>query len=464
MKKLFIALGIAVSICSCQQNDNLQVDGDDGKIKLSPNEYISIAYDHPQEISEAQALKIVEGFASTNGRTRADGTSPTVTKKLYLDANLTRGASNQLSAVPIYEIALNYDDDKGFALVSGDERMPCVLAYSEKGEISDTIVNKGAAWMLKGATASLSYNVHKYEQLKDSLREKTLDKIAQKLNLESVTYDNVKELIVVQIGHEMRSINYINPTYGNLWKEIKPLINTTWNQNAPYNQALDPTSYPESIDYSYYGKNPVGCVGTAVSQIVAYYQVLSSAYGLNIFWDLVKANPSVSNYDNESIKQQVANVCKHVALGIGTSWSEAGGSANLGSAHSYLNGLGVTFDAGSNNQGYTMDVGRILASLDSYPMALPSFISGSAEPGTRSTGKSGGHCWILDGYQMRFRPTSARQILKTSDIYIHANFGWSGHEDGFYMVDKNSASLDFLTDYNGFFNQNLRVFPNIRRR
>lgn len=65
-----------------------------------------------------------------------------------------------------------------------------------------------------------------------------------------------------------------------------------------------------------------------------------------------------------------------------------------------------------------MDVGRDLESLEGYSLPQPVFVTGNAEAGSRSTG-GGGHCWLLDGYQMRRRPTTTRQILKTSDIYIH---------------------------------------------
>lgn len=463
MKRLILLLGIAASICSCQQNDELQVDGNDSKVKLSRNEYLSVAFDNPETVTEAQALEIVKGFISTNTNSRGvTNVSPSVTKKIYLNGSLSRSKSDNLPTVPVYEIALNTPEDKGFALVSGDERMPCVLAYSEKGEINDTVTNKGAALMLKEATASLVYNIGAYNQLKDSLREKTLQKIAENLGRKNVSFDDVKELIAVQDGAETRSVAYPNPSVGTLWKEVKPVIQTRWNQDSPYNNALDPTSYEEFQGIPYYDKNPVGCTGVAVAQIVAHFEVLSSAYGVNLIWSQLKASPTISRY-NAPLVEQVSNLCKHVAKGINTNWTASGGGASLKSASSYLNGLGVTFDTGSKYGGYSMDVGRVLESLDGYPLPQPVFVTGNAEAGSRSTG-GGGHCWLLDGYQMRRRPTTTRQILKTSDIYIHANFGWSGHEDGYYMVDKNSASLDFKTSGNGFYNTNLKIFPYIRKK
>lgn len=43
-------------------------------------------------------------------------------------------------------------------------------------------------------------------------------------------------------------------------------------------------------------------------------------------------------------------------------------------------------------------------------------------------------------------------------------FGWGGNEDGFYMVDRNTTSLTFETIWNGHYNQNLKIYPNVRRK
>lgn len=51
-----------------------------------------------------------------------------------------------------------------------------------------------------------------------------------------------------------------------------------------------------------------------------------------------------------------------------------------------------------------------------------------------------------------------------TDTYIHANFGWSGREDGYYMVDRNTTNLDFETSNNGHYNQDLKLYPNVRKK
>ena len=113
-----------------------------------------------------------------------------------------------------------------------------------------------------------------------------------------------------------------------------------------------------------------------------------------------------------------------------------------------------------------MDAAIIIASLD---RGCPVLITGDEEPSeTRSSGnKNGGHCWILDGYQVRTRstPTKLKAMIKSHDVYVHANFGWKGYASGYYMVDRNETSLSFDTrPVEGHYNQRLRLFPMVKRK
>ena len=257
---------------------------------------------------------MVSKFSTTDNSTRAVAANPTIVKKFSL-SSYSNGKQ-----IPLYEVSLNEGDDAGYAIVSGDERVPGVIAYVEHGSLNDTLTNKGAAMMLKEAQRSLISKV-------------------------------------------------------------------------------------KAVDIS------------------------------NLFY--------------------------HVAHGIQTTWSNGEGGAKISNASSYLSGLGITFDSGSKWAGYSMDAGRIVESLDKL---YPVIITGAYEAGTRSSSVGGRHCWILDGYQIRRRTTTTRTVVKQNDTYNHANFGWSGSEDGYYMVDRNTTNLNFETSYNGHYNQDLKLYPNVRKK
>ncbi|MDR1055108.1 MAG: hypothetical protein LBL90_04645 [Prevotellaceae bacterium] len=51
-------------------------------------------------------------------------------------------------SIQIYKVAISNMNEKGFSLVSADERFPCVITYIPNGELSDTIENRAFACML----------------------------------------------------------------------------------------------------------------------------------------------------------------------------------------------------------------------------------------------------------------------------------------------------------------------------
>lgn len=449
---------ICVFLASCTNSDSVIEHSQADKIVLTQDEYISIAFDTPEEITENDVLAIVTEFSTLQTRSLYPRT-PDVASKQYISAvmNGTGGKTYPIK-VPVYEVNLN-NDGGGYALVSADERIPCVIAYVEKGSIQDTIENIGAAMMIREAEKALLRNIAQRELLKDSLQKKVLRKIAVKLGHDAVEYKDIQDKIIVGDA-TTRSKVTTNPNEGTLLKEVRSLITTKWNQTPPYNDMMDtnPNGNPKD---SYNGKNAVGCTAVAMAQIVARYECLSSAYGITLNWSDLKSSSRIYPSSDDELKRQVASLCKHVAIGIKTTWANGSGAANIKNSASYLNGLGITFDTGKKYAGYPMDAVRIVASLDDL---CPVIITGKKQDNTRSTGGGGGHCWLLDGYQLRSRPTNARIIVRENDVYVHANFGWGGHEDGYYMVDRNNTSLDFETAFNGYYNQNLKIFPNVRRR
>lgn len=451
MRKLFIFALCAVGIMSSCSDADEGITNDARKsIVLTQQEYASIAPDSQQEISQKDIVEMASSFSTSGKSTRAIAASPTIVKKFSL-------SDNGGKQIPLYEVNLNGDEEGGYAIVSGDDRVPGVIAYVEHGSLKDTLNNKGAAMMLKEAQRALITKIKAAEISTDSLRASAAAKISKVIGTSKFTFNEIKDRIIVQnITRAAASI-----PQGTLIKQVTPLITTQWNQWAPYNNLMDETSASDMQGWPYYGKNAVGCTAVAIAQLVAYYECLSSANGVALNWDNLKASSEVSNYGSETLKTQISKLFYHVAHGIQTTWSNGEGSAKISNASSYLSGLGLTFDTGSKYAGYTMDAGRIIESLDKL---YPVIITGGYQAGTRSSSVGGRHCWLLDGYQICRRTTTARTIVKQNDTYIHANFGWSGYEDGYYMVDRNSTNLDFETSSNGHYNQDLKLYPNVRKK
>lgn len=117
-----------------------------------------------------------------------------------------------------------------------------------------------------------------------------------------------------------------------------------------------------------------------------------------------------------------------------------GASTSINNTITFLNKNGVSI-----NNAQAMSVSEVTTSLK---MLQPVLVTGS-------TGPNSSHCWIVDGFQI------LKNANNNMNTYVHANFGWSGNENGYYLANTNNFSFD--TEYNGNYNTNLKIYSRIRR-
>ena len=153
-------------------------------------------------VSEAEALQKAQQFMQG--------------KKFKMDGK--RRAISPQQQQPAYYV-FNAESDGGFVIVAGDDRMPDILGYSEKGNIN-----------MRNIPCNMEWLMNCYTQTLDSL------------NAYGITHK----------WSSRRSNNFAT---------IEPLIMTTWGQHAPYNK------YCPEIEGE---KCPTGCVATAMAQIINY--------------------------------------------------------------------------------------------------------------------------------------------------------------------------------------------------
>lgn len=159
---------------------------------------------------------------------------------------------------------INYNDG-GFAIVSGDDRTPPILAESEKS--SFPVIEGG--YYPSGLVAWLSNTNDKIKNIrKDNIKQSNATKAAWdevKLQSKITTQGYVKTLADrdPEFPPCLVEGQVINTVY-----ERVANVQTTWGQGVGYNDALD---FQGCSSYSN-GKPPVGCVATAVAQIMKFHQ------------------------------------------------------------------------------------------------------------------------------------------------------------------------------------------------
>ena len=200
---------------------------------------------------------------------------------------------------------------------------------------------------------------------------------------------------------------------------VAPLVTTTWNQDAPYN---------DSCPIWNGNRCYTGCVATAMAQILKYWEHpaqgvgISRAYNTTVngiaipplnfeidyhFSDMGNATPQTATE-----KANVARLMYHCGVSVRMEYdpSESGATSEA-AARAFSNYF--KYDAVYLSQaGYSDSAWYALlrAELDS---ARPVYYAGLELAAEESS-----HAWVCDGYD--------------NDNYFHFNWGWGGYDDGYY--------------------------------
>ena len=143
--------------------------------------------------------------------------------------NQARGAKPR-DMEPIY--IFNAEGHKGYVIVSGDDRTRPILGYAEEGSFDEDKMPENMKWWLDNLVCQI----------------KALDTSLNNPAVVSATRSSMAA--------------------------ISPLIQTTWNQNAPYNNMCPDGDMRDKDDDGYDADNlcVTGCVATAMAQVMYYWK------------------------------------------------------------------------------------------------------------------------------------------------------------------------------------------------
>lgn len=215
---------------------------------------------------------------------------------------------------------------------------------------------------------------------------------------------------------------------------VQPLIQTGWDQNSPY------WNLCPKIDNK---RCPVGCVATAMAQVMYYHQwpaqgvgshtIPGTSYSANFGETTYEWDNMVLNYQTEpsstAQKNAVATLMYHCGVAVDMNYDLSGSGAQTIEKNTTYGrmcaeaALKEFFDYDPNTvKGYsrgeysrTRWKALLKQELD---LARPIMYAGF---GKNDDGSFYGHSFVCDGYD--------------TDDYFHFNFGWSNYCDGFYDLD-----------------------------
>lgn len=323
--------------------------------------------------------------------------------------------------VPAYYVFPN-GEGKGFTVVSGDDRLPEVVGYSDKGTYDEENLPSNYVGFMKA-----------YEEM-----------VGQLDNGDSRASASIAE------AKALRSSGYQQPT-------IAPLLgNIQWNQMTPYNNMCP--------KYNGTNRSVTGCVATAMAQVMMYYQCpktlqanipayVSHTKNLSIpqinkgeRYDWANMLPQYASYEPLNYTDAQATAVAKLMYHCGAACEMDYGSSS---------GANVTPAILSTYFGYDSDLMQDL-NRDAFTLAEWSQIMDkelSAKRPILYSGRSsdGGHEFVCDG-------------TDGNGLY-HINWGWGGYQDGYFDVtilnpDKGGAGSGSAPDgYNQYCSMIVGIAP-----
>lgn len=335
----------------------------------------------------SQAMAIAENFFISQSRF-----APYELQKISPSIREVYRYTSSDVAIPLFYI-FNRTDCSGYVIVSGDDNVPEILGYSYQSSFDPDNIPSNVEWW--------------FEQYANVIEEAVSNDFTMALQEDKMKAQST-------------------------WGAISPLIQTTWNQDAPYNYLCP------KINDSFC---PTGCVATMMAQIMKYYEwpakgVGSNSYqwnGTNLSMDFSTIDFDWANMPNGTPlttvqKEAVGTLMQACGYAINTDYGVTGSSSYLNRAQ----------DALVKHFQYRAEY----ISRDNYKGDWDALIYNELA-NHRPVGYSGesriySHAFICDGYD--------------SGGYFHINWGWGGYLDGYFLLSNLNPE-----DGSGGYNYNHRI-------
>ena len=311
-------------------------------------------------------------------------------------------------------------NDRGFIIVSADDRAMPVLGYSRRPFATHNICPSVVSWLRTYEEQIV------YARMNDIKADETV----------SGEWDALKN--GTPLPEPKASI------------QVDPLLTSAWDQDEPYNLYCPGEGN---------NKAPTGCVATAISQVMNYWKYPEHGFGYNEYnyadytdtnfgwtygtlsadfentyydWDNMVDTLHTTS-DSASIKA-VALLNYQCGIALNMLYKPGGSMAFVTIEDNILfdtnhyptriaaeNIIPRFFGYSSATEGrlrneFSTVTGWINLLRDDLQKGRPIVFAGAAEEGP-----SAGHCFIVDGCNPR--------------LYFHINMGWGGSYDGDYRID-----------------------------
>lgn len=326
-----------------------------------------------QQVSVDEAFLAAKHFLasdSQSGKRKANAAD-----KLSLAYTASSGNKNT------FYIFNENDADGGFVIVSGDQRTEAILGYAESGNFDE-------------------------QQMPENMRA-WLNDYAQQIE----AFNGVSDEVAFTSAENAPSSKPV----------VYPLIQTKWNQGAPYNGRTIVVNGELAV---------TGCVATAMAQVMSLWRYPTTLPPIDGYTYTRMVNqvettytvPAISShsinwsamknsYSSSETDDNIAWLMRHCGQAVET---EYGSSSSASS-----NDCPAAFKMFGYDK-WVRNVARESYSIDEWEDLIYKEISENRAVIMRGQSNDGGHAFVCDGYD--------------GNGYFHINWGWSGTSNGYFLL------------------------------
>lgn len=356
-------------------------------------------YAAPRTVQQAQ--QIADAFIGSAGNLKkVAGAS---TRLAY-----TRSGDSQ----PLFYV---FNRDAGFVIVSADDRAPEILGYSDAGPFDVDSLPDNFRYLLNSYAAELESLAAAPEAI--ALPAKAVERSTQATG-----------------------------------KSVAPLLGSIlWDQGDPYNRQC-----PVMSDG---GKSVVGCVATAMAQIMGYHQwpekgtgtipgYTTRSQGLvideenieNTYYDWDHMTPIYTSESTDEERNAVATLMYHCGISVGMDYGYESGAFSDDVPEALATYFGYNRNMKLLNRLYYTKAEWDSIIRHELDEKRPVYYSGASA--------QGGHAFVCDGYD-------------TNGLF-HINWGWSGLSNGYFMLSNLTPAAQGTGGSNGGFNWSQAIITGIQ--
>lgn len=406
-----------------------------------------------QNFEESVNLTLSSGFAPKENSGIEVGIKEI---EAYLELQYAADSTLEVQSIKPYVMEndtvmyiVNYQEEKGWKVISGDKRTTALLACSAKGNLDINDLHPGISVWLERMGESI-VALRKVPQIETTGENIELwQRIDSYMELKCIREEMSEELQTTrsnQYHWELMSISDIqtgSTLYG-------PYTRTCWGQNEPWNRCVPSCSPTLPV------KCPAGCLAVAGAQMLyylhykievpqyAYRQGLCQGWASSVqdqSYTFQFSNPDATIWDLMPLKKiypitqyadYVSTLIGNVGYSIKTIYTFEGSSALNSDLVKYFNNNNIV----CTYENYNED--KVLSSLrNEMPVIVTAF--GTPKPG--SSANSGRHSWIIDGFE----------IKRYKTIYTYGLADENGNFLDEYMEpDQGQEEKDTAKDDEGF--------------